>query len=61
MEREPMRPRDDEGASAVEYALILAAIAAVVVFAAVSLGGVVNGLFTESTQCVQEHVASACR
>jgi pilus assembly protein Flp/PilA len=43
-----MRLRDESGASAVEYGLIVAAIAAVVVAVVVGLGGTVQGLFTHS-------------
>jgi pilus assembly protein Flp/PilA len=43
-----MRLRDESGASAVEYGLIVAAIAAVVVAVVVGLGGTVQGLFSDS-------------
>ncbi len=39
---------DDRGASAVEYGLIIAAIAGLVVIVAFALGGTVRDLFTES-------------
>ncbi|GEM_PF-779590 len=39
------RTRDDEGASAVEYGLLVAAIAAVVVVVVFALGGLVNNVF----------------
>lgn len=39
---------DDGGASAVEYGLIVAAIAAVTVIILFALGGAVRDLFTES-------------
>jgi pilus assembly protein Flp/PilA len=42
------RPRDDTGASAVEYGLLLAAVAAVIVIVVFALGGAVRDLFTES-------------
>jgi pilus assembly protein Flp/PilA len=45
--------KDDWGASSVEYGLILAAVAAVVVVAAVALGGVANGTFTDSCDTFQ--------
>lgn len=44
---------DDSGASAVEYGLIVVAIAAVVVAAVFGLGGVVTRLFTESCDVFQ--------
>jgi pilus assembly protein Flp/PilA len=43
----PRRSRDD-GASAVEYGLIVVAIAAAVVLIVVTLGQTVNGLFDSS-------------
>ena len=36
---------DDEGASAVEYGLLIAAIAAVIVIIIFALGGIVKGVF----------------
>jgi pilus assembly protein Flp/PilA len=54
--------RDDSGASAVEYGLIVGAIAAVVVAAAVGLGRVVEGTFSESCETIvgQVSVSSTC-
>ncbi len=40
--------RDDAGASAVEYGLLVAAIAAVIVIIVFALGGVVQGLFQKT-------------
>jgi pilus assembly protein Flp/PilA len=40
--------KDDSGASAVEYGLIVAAIAAIVVTVVVSLGAVVGDTFSDS-------------
>jgi pilus assembly protein Flp/PilA len=40
--------RSDEGASAVEYALIVGAIAAVVIFVVIALGNVVSTSYTDS-------------
>jgi pilus assembly protein Flp/PilA len=48
----------DRGASAVEYALILFAIAAAVAAIVGILGGVVLGKFTDSCQAV--HGGAAC-
>lgn len=45
----PFKARDEEGASAVEYGLLVALIAAVVVVAVAALGGVVNGAFQDTT------------
>jgi len=38
--------RDEEGASAVEYGLLAALIAAVIIGAVTALGGTINGVFT---------------
>jgi Flp pilus assembly pilin Flp len=48
----------DDGASAVEYRLIIAAIAAVLIFAAVSLGGITRGLFTDTCQRFEGQINS---
>jgi pilus assembly protein Flp/PilA len=46
--RKSSRRDDDRGASAVEYALLVAAIAAVIVAIVFGLGGVVKGIFTST-------------
>lgn len=53
------RPHD-AGASAVEYALLIAGIAAVVVLAVFTLGGAVTGLFTETKDCYAAGASSTC-
>lgn len=40
--------RDDEGASAVEYGLLVAAIAAIIVLVVFALGGFVKGSFSDT-------------
>jgi pilus assembly protein Flp/PilA len=44
--------RRDEGASAVEYGLLVAAIAAVIVVAVFALGTVVNNSFVDTEACI---------
>lgn len=44
--RKTRQVRDDEGASAVEYGLLVAAIAAVIVVVIFALGGVIKDAFT---------------
>jgi len=39
--------RDEEGATAVEYGLMVAAIAAVIVLVVIALGGKVNNAFSK--------------
>jgi pilus assembly protein Flp/PilA len=55
-----VRARSDAGASAVEYGLILVAVAAVIVAAVYALGGQVKGMFEDSTTCIDQHTSSAC-
>lgn len=45
--------KQDEGASAVEYGLLVAAIAAVIVLIVFALGGVINEVFTNTCDAVQ--------
>jgi pilus assembly protein Flp/PilA len=52
--------RRDRGASAVEYGLMLAAIAAVIVAAVFVLGGVVGDLFSSTQSCFEAGVDSTC-
>jgi len=49
--RSTMRRARDRGASAVEYGLLVAAIAAVVVFALFGLGGMIKGAFQDTSTC----------
>jgi pilus assembly protein Flp/PilA len=42
----------DEGASAVEYGLLVAAIAAVIVLIVFGLGSVVKNVFSKTSTCV---------
>ena len=51
--------RDDEGASAVEYGLIVFAIAALITIAVVSFGGAVKGLFQGSCVSIKAGTQSS--
>jgi pilus assembly protein Flp/PilA len=55
-----MIDRRDHGASAVEYGLMVAAIAAVIVVIVFSLGGVVQQVFTNSCDTIAEETETAC-
>jgi pilus assembly protein Flp/PilA len=44
--------RDDSGASAAEYALILAIIGAAVAIAAVTLGGAIGNALDSASNCI---------
>jgi pilus assembly protein Flp/PilA len=57
---EPTARRDrDTGASAVEYGLVVFAIAALVVAVVFALGGVVSGLFSDTCASVASVAASS--
>lgn len=55
-----MRDRKDRGASAVEYALMVAAIAAVIVAVVFIFGGVVQEVFTGTCVSIAEKTGSVC-
>jgi pilus assembly protein Flp/PilA len=44
--------RDEAGASAAEYALILAIVGAAIAFAAVSLGGTIASAMADAEACI---------
>jgi Flp pilus assembly pilin Flp len=50
----------DDGASTVEYALILAAVASVIVVSVGLLGGTVFDLFSTSNDCLGAGSSSTC-
>lgn len=52
------RMHDDDGASAVEYALIVGAIAAVVIFVIVALGVVVHKSYSSSCTTIAKGMQS---
>ena len=51
--------RDDSGASAAEYALILAIVGSAIAIAAFSLGGAVAGSMDRATACIKATSATA--
>jgi pilus assembly protein Flp/PilA len=52
--------RDEKGASAVEYGLLIALIAAVIVVAVILLGTAVKDVFSETATCVDGQDAASC-
>jgi pilus assembly protein Flp/PilA len=50
--RKVMRRAEDRGASAVEYGLLVAAIAAVIVTAVFALGSQVSTAFSDTGKCI---------
>jgi pilus assembly protein Flp/PilA len=53
----PRRHRDEEGASAVEYGLLVAAIAALIVVIVFALGGVIKGAFSKTCDTIASQTA----
>lgn len=51
--------RDENGASAVEYGLLVAAIAALIVVVVFALGGVIKGAFKHTCDTVAAHANPA--
>lgn len=45
--------RDESGASAAEYALILAIVGAAIAFAAFSLGGAIANAMSDAEDCIE--------
>jgi pilus assembly protein Flp/PilA len=50
----------DRGASAVEYGLLVAGIAALIVLVVFTLGGTVKGAFTNTNSCISASTAATC-
>ena len=57
--RTVMRSASDRGASAVEYGLMVAAIAAVIVGIVFGLGSLVKGTFNTTSSCIAK-VGAGC-
>lgn len=55
----PSKRQTEEGASAVEYGLLVALIAAVVVVAVVALGGLVRDTFQDTCESIGTESATA--
>jgi pilus assembly protein Flp/PilA len=51
--------RDESGAAAAEYALILAIVGGAIAFAAVQLGNAVSNSMTNATNCINSPPSSA--
>jgi pilus assembly protein Flp/PilA len=52
--------RDDSGASAAEYALILAIIGSVIAIAALGLGNAIGDRMTSAADCIEGGTEAAC-
>ena len=51
--RKAQAARNDEGASAVEYGLLVAAIAAVIIIVIFALGGVIKSVFSDTCKSIK--------
>jgi len=52
--------KDEAGASAAEYALILAIIGSVIAIAALSLSGAIGGAMNKAANCVSNPTSGVC-
>jgi pilus assembly protein Flp/PilA len=52
--------KDESGASAAEYALILAIIGSVIAVAALTLGSAIGSRMTDAATCISAGTATAC-
>ena len=52
--------RDDSGASAAEYALILAIVGSAIALAAIGLGGAVSNSMERAKNCINTPNSTAC-
>lgn len=52
--------RDDSGASAAEYALILAIVGTGIALASIALGGAISTAMGDASTCISGHDAAAC-
>jgi pilus assembly protein Flp/PilA len=52
--------RDDSGASAAEYALILAIVGSGIAIAALILGGAIGGAMNSASNCINLATTAAC-
>ena len=52
--------RDESGASAAEYALILAIVGSAIALAAIGLGGAVSNSMKRATNCIATPASATC-
>ena len=53
--------RDEQGATAIEYGLLVALISLVIVVGAAAVGTNLNALFTKISTCLATPTAAACK
>ncbi|MGV3562472.1 MAG: Flp family type IVb pilin [Nocardioides sp.] len=54
-----MSTRDDRGASAIEYGLLIAGIAALIVLIPIAFSGTITGLFDETCESIEAEASNA--
>ena len=52
--------KDNSGAAAAEYALILAIVGTAIALAAIGLGGAISNSMNRAASCVATHTSAAC-
>jgi pilus assembly protein Flp/PilA len=52
--------RDESGASAAEYALILVIVGIAIVLGALALGGAIGGAMSGAAECINAGTSGAC-
>ena len=52
--------KDEAGASAAEYALILAIVGGAIALAAIALGGAVSNSMNRASNCIKTPTSAAC-
>ena len=52
--------KDESGASAAEYALILAIVGSAIALAAIALGGAIANAMNDAANCIETGTASTC-
>jgi len=52
--------RDERGASAVEYGLLIAGIAALIVVVVFAFGGTIEGIFSDTKTCISNEGSGTC-
>jgi len=60
LERIKFWNRDEEGATAVEYGIMVALIAVVIIVAVVALGDNLSTLFQDTADCIADPTADGC-
>ena len=53
--------KDESGASAAEYALILAIVGTAIAAAAIYLGGTIATAMNNAGSCISKHTATSCQ